>query len=209
MSLMLFNMYPVEVAAVERALELLRWAVPDEYFHLMREIRSIGVEENACGTGAIACTAGDLDRHVTLAVPPCEMDVVELAVTLSHEARHHLTDQTGHHIIDHTCIDCTDPWERERDAIYIHEEWVRAQLMAALTRPRYVYSLPARQLARPKQPVRDAAILAGVALLGVAIAGMAIAHYAGTTEASQGPGAPSLPLGRITRPSSRTTGSRA
>ena len=176
MHLKLMNMYPEEVTAVARALELLQWAAPDEYFHLMREIRSIGVRENACGIGAIACTAGDLGRHIRLAVPPCEMDTIELAVTLSHEARHHLTDQTGHHIIDHTCADCTDPWERARDAIYIHEERVRAQIIAALTRPRYVYSPPARQLTRPT-PARDVALVAGVALFGAVVAGMAIAHF--------------------------------
>jgi hypothetical protein len=70
---------------------------------------------------------------IVLAADPADMDVIELAVTLAHEARHHHVDAYGRRwTIDHRCADCSDLWQRALDPIYQADEPLRARLLAAL-----------------------------------------------------------------------------
>ncbi|MDI7267691.1 MAG: hypothetical protein QME96_06825 [Myxococcota bacterium] len=69
---------------------------------------------------------------------PLDVALIELAVLLDHEARHHATDAWGqHHVIPHTCADCRDPIQRAHDPIYREDGRVRKLLCNALqpTRP--------------------------------------------------------------------------
>lgn len=119
-----------------RAFRLLQKYAPEEWLHLAHEIDLIAVGN--CGPGTLACTGADLGRMILLSVPPADRDLVDLAVTLSHEARHHATDiYTGEHcIIQHTCVDCSDPFERALDPIYARDEQVRRKLLLGQMRDR-------------------------------------------------------------------------
>jgi len=117
---------------VREALDILRAVAPVHHAHFFQEIREVVYDPYACD-GGVACTAGRYGRKAVLARDPETEDVGELAISLSHEARHHSTDAYGQHwIIPHTCADCSDPGERALDAIYQEDERLRDALRAFL-----------------------------------------------------------------------------
>jgi hypothetical protein len=137
------------------ALDLLRAWVPANYLHVLREIETVVLAPGWCGPDAIACTGSHHGRRAVLQIDPLAMDLIELAVTLDHEARHHFTDDSGrHYVIEHVCTDCSDPRQRAEDPIYVEDERVRRVIWAAL-RP-----VPA------SDPIGDFAKGAAVAALG-------------------------------------------
>jgi len=121
MHLRLSNIGPRGERNIHRALGLLNEVRPDHYRRVFRELRGIAFIRGGCD-GGLACTGADYGRTAVLASDPAGTDIIQLAVRLSHEARHHLTDRWGRHfIIEHSCRDCSNPWERALDPIY-HED---------------------------------------------------------------------------------------
>jgi hypothetical protein len=135
-TILLRNLSPAGVFQVGQALDLLWWAAPDHHFHIHSEIAVISYGPDACGQNAIACTNGPYGRQIVLTTPPEQTAVVELAIILSHEARHHFTDRYGHHhSVPHRCVDCGAPAERAMDPIYVDDEHLRQRLLQALQPP--------------------------------------------------------------------------
>jgi hypothetical protein len=125
MKIIIRNVTTSGAQRVQEALNLLQFVAPGHYAHFFREITRIDYAPVACD-GGVACTAGRYGRAAVLATNPEHENLIELAVLLSHEARHHHTDQSGRHlIIPHTCQDCTDPIERALDSIYQEDERLR------------------------------------------------------------------------------------
>lgn len=123
------------IRRVREALALLQAAVPEEALHLRREIREIRISAapGLCSNGAIACTGGALNRSVELTPDSLSLDPVELAVILSHEGRHHRTDGLGRHtLIQHSCSNCSSPFERMLDPIYAVDDQVRRRILKYL-----------------------------------------------------------------------------
>jgi len=120
------------LAQIHAAVNLLE-AVPTEHERLFREIREIVVQPGMCAAHVEALTGGRLGRTVVLCQDPADMDVVELAVTFSHEARHHYTDARGRaRIRPHTCVNCASWEERLSDPIYREDERLRRHLRKVL-----------------------------------------------------------------------------
>src|SRR5687767_4752004 len=116
------EMLPDDALAVRRAMRLLLDYAPEHLEHVLREIREVSFSWSGepCPVGAVACTGGVHGRRVVLMDRPSQIDPIDLAVLLSHEARHHYTDVWGRHfIIAHTCTDCSNPYERAADPIYV------------------------------------------------------------------------------------------
>ena len=132
-----WNLSPVGMSQIEQALALLQWAAPEHYGHILREIQGVKyLGGDGCGVNAIACTSGPHGRWIVLTSPPEWSPLVEVAVTLSHEARHHFTDPWGQHQnIPHRCTDCSSPNQRAIDPIYQADELLRQQLLTALSPP--------------------------------------------------------------------------
>ena len=117
------------------ALRLLRLAAWRYFEHFLIEIDEVAYRPGACGPGAVACTGIHLGRRAVLSMDPLSMDLIELAVTLSHESRHHYTTERGRHLIRLlTCRDCSDPAERNTDPIYRSDEALRRRLRRAMRR---------------------------------------------------------------------------
>jgi len=115
------------------ALALLQHSLPDEHDHALRALDVITHRAFECGPGAIACTAGPVGSACVFRQHPLSMPLVEVALTISHEARHHGFDHYGRRFtIQHVCRDCSDPRERARDPIYRRDDVVRARLRAAM-----------------------------------------------------------------------------
>lgn len=136
-----WNLSDAGARHVEQALELLRWAAPDHHGHILRHIQGVRyLWGQGCGENAIACTAGPHGRWIVLTSPPEITPLVELAVTLSHEARHHAQDQFGRFVVvEHRCVNCSSPSEQARDPIYQVDEWLRQTLYSALSPPQPSY----------------------------------------------------------------------
>lgn len=134
--LLRLNLLPGDALAVHRAMDLLQRYATAHHEHVMREIREVTWSPSgvACPSGSLACTGGRHDRTIVMIQQPSKTDLVELAVTLSHEARHHYTDPWGRHfIIEHACVDCSNPYERACDDIYVIDDLLRYQLRSQLT----------------------------------------------------------------------------
>jgi hypothetical protein len=123
-----FNLTPDGARLVAYAVRLLEQTLPDEYEHLFREIDFITVS-TVCGRGTNGCTnvAGN-ERTIYLSRPPETMNVIELAILIAHEAKHHLTINGIDYVQPHDCRDCSDPFERANDWLYIWEDSVRPLL---------------------------------------------------------------------------------
>lgn len=138
---------------VEQALDLLRLHATGYYSHLHRVIEGVKyLGGGGCGENAIACTAGPHERWIVLTSPPEATDPLELAVTLSHEARHWAIDHRGNlYTVEHTCRDCSLIDQRARDAIYQEDERLRSLLWQAMSPrpPVQMQSMPVMQLAPP------------------------------------------------------------
>lgn len=118
---------------INAALALLARHAADEHEHFFRMITTVAWVPGVCGPGALACTAGRFERAVMLDRNPMGMSLLDLAVLLSHEARHHFIDIWGQILVrDHTCENCASPWERAHDSIYREDEALRIQLAVAL-----------------------------------------------------------------------------
>lgn len=115
---------------IEQALEVLRWHAPGHHTHFLQVIEGVKyLDGGGCGSNAIACTAGPHGRWIVLTSPPETAALIELAVTLSHEARHFAFDRYGRlTAVAHTCRNCSHPGERARDAIYQEDERLREYL---------------------------------------------------------------------------------
>lgn len=104
---------------------------------MIRELRRVVYHPFICGPNAVACTWIDHHRTAVLAYDPAHGDVVRIAVSLHHEARHHETDVFGADTrVDHTCSDpwCSIPNERNVDPIYDEDERLQRRLEHALGR---------------------------------------------------------------------------
>lgn len=143
---------------IERALEVLRCHAPAHHAHVLGVIEGVKyLGGDGCGTNAIACTAGPHGRWIVLTSPPESSALVELAITLSHEARHYAFDIYGRLVeVAHTCRDCWAHHERSRDPIYQEDERLRSHLTWALTpqQPIPVAIVPAWQRAVPAYPAQ-------------------------------------------------------
>jgi hypothetical protein len=129
MSITLRNIGPRGRRKLNQAMELLAEIAPNHFDRVFGELRTIEYDPRGCGYGELACTGGRLGRRAVLTLTPARADIVELAVTLSHEARHHYTDRFGrHYLVRHSCRDCSNPWERALDPIYQEDERLREEL---------------------------------------------------------------------------------
>lgn len=110
------------------ALDLLRSASPNDFAHACSALTIVLPGE--CGAGALACTAGSLGRAAHLAMDLRTATLEDIAVTISHEARHHQLTDWGWQVVPHTCTDCTDLGQRVNDAIYAYDDvlWWRLRL---------------------------------------------------------------------------------
>lgn len=178
MSIPVWNVTQRGLQRVREAVNLLRAVAPAHYAHLFREIDKITYAPGACD-GGVACTAGRYGRTAVLARDPESDDVVELAISLSHEARHHRTDAYGQHwIIPHTCTDCRDPEERALDPIYIEDERLR--------RATHAYFAPVPTENTGSSFIKGLLTVAGVGLLtlaGVTLVGAIIDGLSGRQAA--------------------------
>lgn len=151
---------PAGIAKIQTALQLLAAVAPDDRDHFFRVITAVRYNRDACTPGAAACTGGRHGRTVVLRLDPAKTDLVELAVLLSHEARHHQIDFYSGvvRLRRHTCTDglCRNPRELARDPIYRHDAWLRRELRAHLARVklRHRIELHRRIRARAWQPCR-------------------------------------------------------
>lgn len=122
---------PAACLAVLAALDLLRRAALDRYYHVLANVVRIEHMPSDCPGWATACTGAHLGRRVVFVTAPETLPLVELAVIIAHEANHHGTLPDGQHVlIHHECSDggCSVPWERESDPIYRGDERLRARL---------------------------------------------------------------------------------
>ncbi len=132
------NLTVEEALVVRRAMRLLDDYARDDYEHILREIEEVTWSQSglACPPGSLACTGGVHGRRAVLTSLPSQINPVELAVVLSHEARHHYTDPWGRHfLIAHVCSDCGNLHERAWDPIYAHDDVLRHHLYAQLWTP--------------------------------------------------------------------------
>ena len=161
--------YGVDEARLERinlAEKLLANAAPSHYVKYRAEVDVIRYSPGGCGDG-VACTGGRFGRTAVLAVDPMRTSIIEIALSLWHEAAHHQTDWHGqHYIFEHTCNDCTDPEERKKDPIYVEEERLRDILVA------FLYPKPAEPSVL-EQVLKGLAIGAGVVVVGVGLGALA------------------------------------
>ncbi len=130
-------------ARVIGALDLLRDAAPEHFAHFVEHIDEIRLRRGGC-EGALACTGAS---HGAVAVLD-ELnfdDVVEVAVILSHESRHHFTDEFGIRYIAPHAVDVgMAPWYAQFDPIYIEDARLRRHLrvfLAGVRRRRHVRSM--------------------------------------------------------------------
>lgn len=153
---------------IEQALEVLRWHAPGHHTHFFQVIEGVKyLGGDGCGSNAIACTAGPHGRWVVLTSPPENATLIDLAVTLSHEARHFAFDGYGGlTVVAHTCRNCSHPAERAHDAIYQEDERLRThlawtlapqQLATASLVPVWQASAPTHQLPEQWPPLVPAA----------------------------------------------------
>lgn len=161
--------YGVDNARLERinlAEKFLANAAPAHYRKYRAEIDVIRYQPGGCGDG-VACTGGRLGRTAVLAVDPMRTSIIEIALSLWHEAAHHQTDWYGrHYTLQHTCSDCSDPAERKRDPIYVEEDRLRDTLVA------FLYPKPAEPSVF-EQVLKGLAIGAGVVVVGVGLGALA------------------------------------
>ena len=131
------NLSEYGISKVESALSLLRQQAPQHHNHILQVVQGVTyLGPDGCGENAIACTAGRYGRWVVLTSHPDSTSLVELAVTLSHEARHHYLDERGwYRVREHQCGDCSSQWEQLQDPIYQEDEQLRQHLLRAVSPP--------------------------------------------------------------------------
>lgn len=163
---------PPEVKRVRTAFALLERAMPREAEHAANVFFDYVRAPEVCGPEAIACTAGRLGRRLSFAISPLKRDIVDLAVTISHEARHWAFGMHDYYVVPHTCRDCSNPTERARDPIYRRDDVVR-QAVAT----RFAMEQQARRAAsrRRDASIGDALAAAAVVLV-IGAAAVAIAR---------------------------------
>ena len=123
-----YGLTPAGEAAVRYAISLLYNTLPDTYVHLFREIRYITVSP-ICGTGTLGCTnVRGAERTIFLSYVPEWMTPVNLAILIGHEGHHHFTINGQDYVQPHTCTDCSDPFQRATDWLYVWEDAVRPHL---------------------------------------------------------------------------------
>lgn len=135
------------------ALNLLREADAGAYQHVVTAL--VAVEPGYCGPGALACTAGSLGRVARLSFDLARASLEDIAVAISHEARHHRFTLFGWEVVAHTCGDCTNLQRqggRGRDPIYLED----ARLWARMRQVR---------VARVGEAVASAALIVGAGFL--------------------------------------------
>ncbi len=158
------------------ALFILDQVASAEGHHVRRMLVEVAYDPYGCGSNAIACTGGSLTRQrvATLVYKPAHTSLVELAVTLRHEARHWSWGADGQlYLLPHTD---EGPLREQWDWIYATDAVLRQQLH------QYMNSLiPRPSPALAPSPSPAVAFLKGffgtAALLGLGYAGVAAAQH--------------------------------
>lgn len=123
------DMSPQDMRALDLALELMRRHTPAVYAGVMQRFQAIVFKPHRCGDPAIACVHANMLSAMFFRWHPADMDPIELAATLFHEAAHLRMQADGAFVLlPHTCGDCTDPMERAWDPIYRAEDAYRERL---------------------------------------------------------------------------------
>jgi hypothetical protein len=176
MSILTSTLTQAQQACVITALRLLERHAPDHLRHLLVHISSIEHAPTGCSLDrrTIACTGGPFYRTIVLQHDPIGCNTIDLAVTLSHEARHWDIDAMGYQfLVPHQCSEggCYDAAERALDPIYACDELLRAHLFACL------YPQPARRSPSALE------LALGVAAAGTAVyAGYKLAEFLTDSE---------------------------
>ncbi len=136
-ALRFFGFCAQQRARIIAALNLLGRLAVGHLRHLAAEVSEIEYAPygGPCPTDAVACAGSHYGRRVFLVNDPLAMTLVELAVVLSHEARHLLTLPTGQLVtVPHHCDPCMSAEEQEIDPIYQEDAILRTYLEDTLAR---------------------------------------------------------------------------
>ncbi|HEY8079389.1 MAG TPA: hypothetical protein VIF62_34900 [Labilithrix sp.] len=142
------NMTEADLAMLRTAIALLFHFARDEHDRVFTNLAGIVHCAEVCPSHAAACTGPHLDRWAAVTSAPSEMNAIDLAILLRHEAEHiRLLPNGSHEYLPHTCRDgaCSDPWERFLDPIYRRDDEVRMILEAAVQRARRQQAFQAMQ----------------------------------------------------------------
>lgn len=117
---------------LERALNLLGRHAPDVGSHVAAVFHMFVFTTSACGPNALACVRPDSPGIAFLQRRPSQLPTLEVALDVGHEAFHISLADGLYRFVPHTCVDCGDPRQRARDAIYQREELLRIRLVAGM-----------------------------------------------------------------------------
>lgn len=122
-------------SAILWALAFIQAHLPSEAAHIARVAREIRHDPSPCPS-AWGCVAPHSPWVIHIAPDPARVELVELVLTILHEAKHADVDSLGRWYIRdaHDCqgVRCSDPAVRAVDPVYAYEDRMRPVVVASI-----------------------------------------------------------------------------